>query len=78
MPQLEVLLQKLKDKTSYKREDCFLGSFFVDKTLNGGHSLPITNVSIDKHGQMWEIKTIFFQRKISSYNYQIEVGTQLK
>lgn len=57
LPQLEALLQNLKDKTSSNNEDCVLGSFSVDKTLSGGHSLPITNVSIDKHGQMWESQT---------------------
>jgi len=52
LPQLKSLLQKLKDKTSFNNYDNVLESFYVDKTLSSGHLLPITNVSIDKFGDM--------------------------
>lgn len=51
LPQLEALLQRLKDKTS---NNYVIGSsaFSINKTLSGGHLLPITNVSINKYGDM--------------------------
>jgi len=52
LPQLEIILQKLKDKIFFKNWDNFLDVFHVDKTLSSGHLLPITNVSIDKFGDM--------------------------
>jgi len=52
LPQLEALLQKLKDKISFNDWDYVPGSstFSINKTLSCGHLLPITNVSIDKYG----------------------------
>ncbi|VVC26454.1 Six-bladed beta-propeller, TolB-like,WD40-repeat-containing domain,WD40 repeat, conserved site,WD40/YVTN [Cinara cedri] len=51
LPQLEAVLRKLKDKSS-DNWDSVRGQFSVDKSLSGGHLLPITNVSIDKHGDI--------------------------
>ncbi|XP_015370946.1 PREDICTED: dynein assembly factor with WDR repeat domains 1-like [Diuraphis noxia] len=52
LPQLLTILQKLKDKTLFNNWDHVHESFKIDKTLSSGHLLPITNVSIDKFGNI--------------------------
>ncbi|CAI6360797.1 unnamed protein product [Macrosiphum euphorbiae] len=52
LPQLETILQKLKDKTLFNNWENVHEYFNVDKTLSSGHLLPITNVSIDKFGDI--------------------------
>lgn len=52
LPQLEALLQRLKDKTSSNNYVIGSSAFSINKTLSGGHLLPITNVSINKYGDM--------------------------
>lgn len=49
LPGLEAVLRKLQDK-SLDDWDGARGLFSVRKSLSGGHLLPITNASIDKHG----------------------------